>query len=327
MVLALLFLLLFFSALLIKAADMSVVGLRRIARQAKLGVYAVSAIILAIGTSFPELSIGVTSALNNTSSLSLGVIIGSNIANIALIGAIAALIHGKINVHGDFLRRDFWIASAAGILPVLLILDRTLSSVDGLILLAVYLGYSTSLFKDRFAEITQNQIDAPEFVYRFWRTVTHIQINKTTEIGKLFLGIALMLFSADVIVKVATIFGQMAGIPVFVVGLVVLAIGTSLPEFAFSLRSLQDGEPRMFFGNLLGSIIANSTLIVGLTAVINPIKIHAVEQYFVSAIFFVMIFVLFWLFVRSKHRLDRWEAVCLLILYLAFVVIELTLSY
>ena len=78
----------------------------------------------------------------------------------------------------------------------------------------------------------------------------------------------------------------------------------------------------MFFGNLLGSTIANSTLIVGVTALIQPLNIIAFNEYLTAVAAFIAIFVSFWLFIRSKHRLDRWEAAILLILYFTFVVVE-----
>jgi cation:H+ antiporter len=79
----------------------------------------------------------------------------------------------------------------------------------------------------------------------------------------------------------------------------------------------------MFFGNLLGSVIANSTLVIGTTALIRPIQIVAFDNYLTSIFFFIASFLVFWLFIRSKRRLDRWEAVMLLTLYLSFVLIEL----
>jgi cation:H+ antiporter len=113
-----------------------------------------------------------------------------------------------------------------------------------------------------------------------------------------------------------------AKIPIFVIGLVVVAIGTSLPEFVFSLRSLEEHQPSMFFGNLLGSTIANSTLIIGATSLIHPVTVVAVDQYFMAAMAFILVFGCFWYFIRTKHRLDRWEALLLLLLYVTFLVVE-----
>jgi len=311
------------SIVLIKAADMVVVAIRRISKEMKTGVFAISALVLAIGTSFPELFVGITSALEDTPNLALGVVIGSNIANISLIAGLSALIAGSIRVHENYLKRDVWIALFAGILPLVLVFDGTLNKVDGLILIAVYLSYATGFFRKRFIAIGENRQEEEEgVVYKLFRKFNSIDGEKRKEFGKLFFGVALLLFSADVIVKMSRALAIEVNIPIFVIGLVILAVGTSLPELAFSIKSIKEHEPSMFFGNLLGSIIVNSTLILGLTSLINPIKVYAIEEYFLAILTFLAVFLSFWYFIRSKHRLDRWESFLLLILYAIFLILE-----
>lgn len=321
MVPALIISILFFSLVLIKAADLLITALTRLAKRTHTGVFALSAVILALGTSFPELFVGITSAIEGSPNLTLGVVLGSNIANIALVGGLTAVIAGKINVHGDFVKRDVWIALVAALLPIFLIYDLSLGRVDGLILISTYLAYATSFFRGRFEEIGKKHKDEG-FFFRFFKKLNHINSSATKEYGRLFAGVALLLFSADMIVKISENLASLAGIPLFIIGLVVLAVGTSLPEFAFSLRSIEDHHPSMFFGNLLGSTIANSTLVLGVTALIHPISVGAINEYVIAVAAFVIIFVLFWIFIRSKHELSRKEALVLLFLYLVFVVIE-----
>jgi cation:H+ antiporter len=314
--------LIFFSFILIKSAEWIIVSLRRIAKRSKVGVFAISAIILAVGTSLPEFFVGITSAIEGVPNISLGVVLGSNIANTALITGLVTLILGKINVHGEYLKRDVFVALVAGLLPLALMADGILGRVDGLVLLFVYASYTASFFKDKFAEIT-NEHGKESFFYRFIREVNHIDFDITKEYGKLFIGLALMLYSSQQIIGSSEKIAISIGIPVFVVGLIILAIGTSLPELVFSLRSIKGREPKMFFGNLLGSTIANSTLIVGLTAVISPITITSFVDYRNAIITFTIVFVLFWIFIKSKHRLDRVEGLVLVLIYLVFVIFEL----
>lgn len=317
-------LLIFFSFILIKAAEWVIVALRRIAKKTHTGAFAISAIILAIGTSLPELFVGITSAIEGAPEIALGVVLGSNIANIALVTGIIAVIVGKINIHGSYLKRDVGLALVAGLLPLALMADGVLGRVDGLILLSVYVAYASSFFKKRFSEIAEEH-KKESFFYRFWKQINHIDFNGTREYGRLFVGIALLLFSGQMIVKSAGSLATSLGVPVFVIGVVILAIGTSLPELAFSLRSVKDKHPSMFFGNLLGSTIANSTLIIGVTSIIAPIEIVALKDYTVAVGAFVIIFIVFWLFIKSKHRLERWEGAILILLYLIFVVVEFVL--
>jgi cation:H+ antiporter len=320
MIVGLVFLIIILSFVLIKSADVVVVAIRRISKESGAGVFAISAIVLAMATSFPELFVGITAALEGAPSVSLGDVTGSNIANIALVGGLASLATGRIRVHDEYIKREVAIALAAGIMPLILIIDGNLSRVNGLVLLAMYFGYATSFFRKRFIQIGKEHQEE-KFSYRFLRQFNHTTSLKKKEMGHLFIGIAVLLLSASWIVKIAVYLATLAAIPEFVIGLIIVAIGTSLPELAFSFRSLKEHEPSMFFGNLLGSTIANSTLIIGTVSVIHPIQLVAVNKYFIAAGVFIVVFLSFWLFIRTKHRLDRWEAAVLLGLYLIFIVI------
>jgi len=323
MIPGLIILLFVFVFVLIKSADLVVVSLRRLSVETHTKVFVLSAILLAIATSLPELFVGVTSALEEAPHLALGNVLGANIANISLVAGLAALIVGHINIHGEFIRKEVGLALIAGIIPLILVFDGTLSRVDGLILLALYGGYATSFFKERFLQIAQHH-RKEGYLHRFLRNFTHPQIggHKARELGRLFVGIALLIFSADIIVRIAKEIAVISNVPIFLVGLILISIGTTLPELVFSVRSLEDNEPTMFFGNLLGSIIANSTLILGVTATIYPIEISSFNDILLAAIVFVTVFLTFWFFIKSKLRLERWEAVILLALYLGFVVAE-----
>jgi len=321
MVPVLIFLIFVSCIVLIKAADQVVIALRHLSRGSKSTGFVLSALLIALATSFPELFVGITSALEKTPSLSLGNVMGANVANISLIVGLSAWVVGKVNVHGRFLKRDVAVALVAGVLPLLLILDGELSRTDGLILIAVYCAYASSFFKDRFLQIAEEHKKG-SYIQRFLRKFTHVDSNKTKEAGRLFVGVAMLLVSANIIVRIASVLAEAAGIPVFLVGLVLVSIGTTLPELAFSFRALEDKEPTMFFGNILGSIIANSTLVAGIAAVIAPITITSQSEYMVAAAAFILIFLQFWFFIKSKMRLDRWEAAALLLLYLVFVVVE-----
>ena len=108
------------SLVLIKSADMVIVAIRRIGKTTHTGVFALSAVVLAIGTSLPELFVGITSAIEGDPSISLGDVTGSNIANISLVAGLAGFFIGRVRVHGNFLKRDVVIALIAGLLPLIL---------------------------------------------------------------------------------------------------------------------------------------------------------------------------------------------------------------
>ncbi len=310
------------SLLLIKAADMLVVGLRRLSNNTQSGMFAMSAILLAIGTSFPELFVALTSSLEGTPNLSLGNVLGANIANLSFVAGLAGLLGGRVRVHGNFLKKDLAYALIAGLLPLIFVLDGTLSRVDGLILLTIYGAYASSLFRKEYSEVAEEHRKEGT-LYRFFRILNVTQDGKSKEYLRIFLGIALLLLSSDIITKLAKTLAVDLNIPVFLVGLIVLSIGTTLPEVAFAIRSIIDREPTMFFGNMLGSIIANSTLVVGVAATISPITVVAFDEYWKAAAMFVIIYTLMWFFIRTKRTLERWEAGVLLMLFAIFVLIEI----
>ena len=315
---------LFMSYILIRAADLVVGSINRINETTKLGSYAISSIILALGTSLPEFFVGITSALEENPTISLGTVTGSNIANIALVGGIATLIHGTIRIRKSVSGKDIAFAVLAGLMPALLFFDGSLSRVDGLILISIYLAYATSFFKTQFKKVAAEEAEAihvdEEIKSRY---VRKIKKRSNGYWGRLFLGIALLLFSADIIVRLTLFLSDELSIPKFVIGMVLLAIGTSLPELAFSIRSLEKKENRMFMGNLLGSTITNSTLILGIVAMISPIHLVSVGKYTNAVVVFIVVYLTFWFFVRTKHRLDRWEAGVMIAIFLLFLAMQL----
>mgnify|MGYP001594000762 CR=1 FL=1 len=321
--LGLILLLFFFVFILIKSADLIVAALRRFSKETHTKIFILSAIFLAVATSFPELFVGVSSALEATPHLSLGNVMGANIANISLVAGLSALIVGSISVHGEFIKHEVWVALLAGILPFILIIDGALSKNDGILLLFLYLIYALSFFKDRFLTVTHSQ-RKEGYIHRFLRDFEHPRVDQHVlkDVGKLILGLSLLIVSADVIVKIAVKIASSAGVPIFLVGLFLLSIGTTLPELVFSIKSLRRKESSMFFGNILGSVIANSTLILGITSIIHPINVINVRGSLVAVVAFVIIFSTFWFLIKRRLNIGRGGASLLLLLYGIFVVIE-----
>ena len=313
-------LILIFTLILIKSAEMTVVSLKKVA--GRTGIIGLSAVVIALGTSFPEIFVSITSAVEERVSLSLGVALGSNIANIALVGAGTALLLGRVHIAEKVVKKVVWISLACGILPYLLLIDGNLNRIDGVILLSVYIAYILSFFRGYHQRALEESESGISFT-RLIKRVGHFAENKWKSFATIFVGIALMLFSADTIVKFSNILADRLNIPIFVIGLFILAIGTSLPEFAFSLESLKDKEPEMFIGNLSGSIVANTTLVIGLSAIINPASSLNVGRYIVPGITFVVTYLLFYYFIRTKKRLERWEAAILVSIYILFFLLEL----
>jgi len=278
-----------------------------ISTQAKVAPLFLSGLIVALATSLPELFVGITAGIYGYPNLSLGNVVGSNIAALSLVIGGVALIGGAVAVKGEFLYRDVFYAFLAGAIPMVLLFDKVLSRIDGLILLALYGFYQAVIFNQKEKSIDQRG-----------KPVTK------KEIGWFFLGLALIIFSADMIVRLAVGLAIILNIQVLLIGLVLVSIGTTLPELIFELEAIQKHQPEMVFGNLLGSIVTHSCLVLGIVALITPIRIAGLAEYLLATMAFVVIFGAFYLFVRTKKRLDHWEGAILILFYLIFVLVEFT---
>ena len=306
-----------FSFVLMKATEILVGSLSRLSKKTNLGKFGLTAFLLALSTSLPEVFVGVTAAIEGNPELSLGNVLGSNIANLSLVIGGAALISGSVGVVGRFLRKDFFTAFLAAALPLLLLLDGVLSRVDGAALLVVYVLYNvTVLWKERAYERKRKNI-----AFRIFNRLKSWDTDK--EVMWLLIGSGLLLFSADMLVKSAGRIATELGAPVFLIGLFLVAVGTSLPEFSFEIGAIRRKEVGMVYGNLLGSVVANSTLVLGITALLAPVSLsNGLNSYLLATIVFVIVFGLFWLFAYSSNKLERWEGAVLLLVYIGFVLAE-----
>jgi len=314
-----LILILGFSLLLIKATDIVTESLKELAKITRLGQFAITSLLLAFATSIPELVVGITAALEGRPGLSLGVILGSNIANLSLVIGGAALIGGTLAVTGDFFKFDVFGVFLAGVLPLILMMDRVLSRIDGLVLLLIYGVYNYGLLRNQ-------PKNTEEFSGRFKLKF----LNRVFRTGKmnrwlawLFLGTAILIFSADIIVKRAINLAQILSMPVLLIGMFIIAIGATLPELSFGVEAIRKKQAAMVLGNLTGSIVVNSTLILGIVSLIEPIRLATgLEAYLLGAATFGVMFILFWQFVKSKKKLERWEGLLLVAAYMFFAMAE-----
>ncbi|MEA3355582.1 MAG: sodium:calcium antiporter [Patescibacteria group bacterium] len=317
MIIIYLLLLVGFSALLIKSTDILTDSLTELSKITKMGKFAITSFLLAFATSIPELVVGITASLEGRPSLALGAILGSNIANISLVIGGATVIGGTLGVAGDFFKIDIFSVFLAGVLPIMLLMDGDLSRVDGIILLFIYGMYNYGLLSKKRRYKSQPS----RIVKKFLQNAINKRANRW--LAWLFLGAAMLMFSADMIVKVGGGLAQMMGVPVFLVGLFLVAVGTSLPELSFEIRAIKKKQAGMALGDLFGSIVANSTLVLGLVSLISPIKLeNGLDEYLLASATFGIIFLLFWYFVKTKKKLERWEGVILLIAYVVFIMAE-----
>ncbi|MBU0708527.1 sodium:calcium antiporter [Patescibacteria group bacterium] len=308
-----LLLLIISSIVLVKATTVIIIALEKMSRFLKLREFSIAFILMAIATSLPELFVGITSAIEGTPILTLGAVLGSNIVNLTLVTGIAVIASRGIPARSIIFRRDALYMAIYAAIPLILLSDRVLSRGDGVIILIFYGLYlvklinQRSLFKKRSDHVTSR-----EALYNLTLFIVSVVV---------------LLISADVLVRVAVRIAGDFNIGLGLVGIIFIAIGTSLPELVLEIRAVQKQHASLALGDLVGSVVANSTLVLGIAAIISPIEVDLLDIFLVPLLYLFVILVIFEVFVRTDKKLVIWEGVFLFMMYIAFLLTELALGY
>ncbi len=313
MILTILLLFLASCAVLIFAGTLLVRSLSGMASFLRMEEFVVSFVIMAFSTSIPEIMVGIMSALYKNNALALGTVIGSNLADVTLIIGIAILLGRGIRIKKGVLRKDLGWMVCLAILPMaLMVIGHEISRTDGAILIGTYAFYLYKLIS------RQNPSKA-----RMKNKVTRLESMGYT-FG--FIASLVLLFkSADYVVFYGSQLASELFMPPLLIGLFFVALGTSLPELAFESRAVQQGHVAMALGDVIGSVVANSTIVLGISALIHPITANY-NLFLISAAFMLFSVFLFATLLESGWGLSTREGVSLILLYILFVVVELTLK-
>lgn len=266
--------------------------------------------VVAFGTSSPELIVSLRAAVAGTAGLAIGNVIGSNICNIALILGLVSLIR-PISVHAQLVRIDVPVMIGASLLLVGFFWDQTLSRLEGGVLvgmLVVYLGYNI-WHTQQSRKLVDRATEASESLPR---------TNPMRSIVFVAVGLGLLAFGADTFVQGATLMAMRFSVPDAIIGLTIVALGTSLPELATSLVASVKGEGDLSIGNVVGSNIFNILAILGITSMIIPLQsadIDRVDLTVMTGVALCMLPV-----VRTGHEISRWEGGFLLAVYIGYTV-------
>ena len=299
---------------LVLAGSWLVKSLSKIAAFLRISEFVAGFIIMAIATSLPELFVGITSALAKNTALLLGTVIGSNIANLTLVAGIPILLSKGIKIKSKKTQVDALYLFFISIVPLtLMLLGGGLDRIDGAILIVVFLVYARRMYMQR-------RVFKKEYVNHGFK-------RKDVVFSTIFFvfSLAVLFVSASFVVRYASALALDLSVPPIFIGLFFIALGTSLPELVFSVQAASKGHSEMVLGNLIGSNIANLTLILGITALIHPISSDFL-LFITSGMYMLLITFLFATFVSSGSRLDVKEGVSLIFFYVFFIIIELTLK-
>lgn len=268
--------------------------------------------VVAFGTSAPELLVSLTAALKGNSDISIGNVVGSNIANIGLVLGISGVFY-PILIRKSHVRFEYAMMIFVTVIYYVLSLDLKVSRIEGILLFAGFIGFNAYLLKNLDKGIPlQNDATAEE--REEIRAFSWI-----TSIGLFAGGIATLYFGSELLVTNAVLISREFGVSERIIGVTIVAIGTSLPELVTSIIAAMSKRTDLALGNILGSNIMNILSIIGLTAIIKPI---AISEAFIRSdyLWMIGISVLLLPLMKTKMRISKVEGLVLLSAYIAYLV-------
>lgn len=298
-------------ALVLWGADRMTSGAGALARRMNISEIVIGLTIVAAGTSAPELFVSVMSALKGTPDMALGNVIGSNIFNTLLIVGCSAMV-APMAISKPTVRRDMPVTLFASLLVIVLCMDgfftlsltgKVLSRIDGIVLLIVFAAYMVYTFKTSKDLKRENTDISPQPLLK--------------SIAYVALGLAGLIIGSNAFVGSASSLAASLGVSDAVIGLTIVAGGTSLPELATSVVAARKGQSAMAIGNVLGSNVFNILCILGCTSVISPIQIQGITL--VDILVMGLSVVPLWLFSYTKYRVERWEGIILTALFVVYM--------
>lgn len=303
-------------AILIIGAEWLVRGAARIAGWAGISPLVIGLTVVAFGTSAPELAINVQSALAGQPDIAIGNVVGSNIANVLLILGVSAAI-APLMVQQQVVRQDVPIMIGISIATYLFALDGLLSTLEGFILFGALLFYIWFLIRQSRKE-TNKEVEK-EYETEYAPHEQKSARNWAINIGLIVIGLGMLVLGADWMVGSAVAVAKWLGVDELVIGLTVVAVGTSLPELATSVTAAIKGERDIAVGNVVGSNIFNLMSVLGLSAIIVPVGIP-VSQAALNFDIPVMIAVALASFpvFLTAGKIFRWEGIIFVAYYVAY---------
>ncbi len=285
----------------------------------KLKKFTVASFIMTLVSSLPEIFIGISTAVHQKQELSLGNVIGSNIIVLTLVIGIGGLIARGLCFKSKTVRRSSFYAAFIALLPLILMLDGELSRWNGAILIIAMVFYFIQLIVQQ-RKSTDNKLG---LVKTDQKTPNFLLKNFAVFI----FGVLFLLIAAEILVRSASGIAEQLNLSLPLVGLLLVAIGTSAPELSFGIKSITQGHDDMLLGNAIGSVVVNSSLVIGVVALIRPFSIPNLAPHIIGISFTIIIAVLFAVFAKTDHRITRRESVYLIFVYALFLIAQVIIPH
>lgn len=288
--------------LLIKGADFFVEASSSVARALRVPSIIIGLTIVAFGTSAPELAVSTTASLSGNNDIAVGNVIGSNLFNLLVVlGACGAIRPFSVKLRWDYAAS----VAVAALLFFMIAFDHSVSRIDGLILLILFAAFVGLTIRDAIV----NRIITSEKVETLPPLRCCIYI-----IG----GLAAIVWGGDLVVDNASAIASSFGLSQNLIGLTIVALGTSLPELVTSVVASRKGENGLALGNVIGSNLFNILMVLGASAAISPLNVNPLSA--IDTGFLILASLITWFLCRSKNRISRFEGVFMLVMYFGYLI-------
>ncbi len=296
-------------ALVMKGAALTTKYAGKFAESFRLSKYTVGFIVVAIISILPETLIGINSAMADVPAFGLATLFGSNVADLTLIFGIVVILAGRgLKVESKVLKNN-QVYPFLLLLPLVLGLDGYFSRVEGLALILVGAVFYFLAFRkggDVKAKAPAHGDRAKNLIW-------------------LLLGMAALLFGTYLTVHAATSLATDLGISSLLIGIVVVGLGTTMPELFFSVRALRNHDDSLAVGDVLGTVLADATVVVGILALVRPFSFPN-QIIYVSGIFMVTAAIILFRFMKTGRQLSRRESLMLIAFWIGFVILEILIN-
>ncbi|MGN0488690.1 MAG: calcium/sodium antiporter [Ruminococcus sp.] len=296
--------------LLIKGADFFVDGSSSVAKRLRVPSIIIGLTIVAMGTSLPELAVSVTASISNNNELAVSNAVGSNIFNLLVVGGTCALF-APLSIKTKTLKNEFPLSIICGILLFVLgLIGMSLGVFDGIIFVAIFVAYILWMIfsaKKARANIETSDENGNYKILPVWQCLLFI-------IGG---GVAIK-FGGDFVVNGASVIAAGFGLSQNLIGLTIVALGTSLPELVTSIIAARKKEVDMALGNIIGSNIFNILFVLGIAATISPVSV--ITENLIDIIILTVVSLIVYVFAITKKRINKIEGLSMLLVYGAYLV-------
>lgn len=299
--------------LLIKGADIFVDGASSIAGKLKVPSLIIGLTVVSIGTSLPEAAVSLSASLSGTNEISLGNVIGSNLFNILVVVGISSAIL-PIITDMDILKRDMPINLAATVTLFIMLIDRKLTRAESIILLVFLATYMFMLIRSALKSRAENTAEEETKILSWPKSIIFVVLGAAAIIG-----------GGQLVVNSAKTIASALGMSETLIGLTVVAFGTSLPELVTSIVAAKKGDSGIAMGNVVGSCLFNILFILGLTGTITPMTASIAMS--IDTGILIGISALMILFAYTKKKTSRWEGIVFTSMYVVYTAYIIMRAY